>query len=105
MDTFNVMMIGGTGAGKTSFMGAVYNRFGDREFKGFSISLDDYHQRSRLSEIGREVSEGRYPEHTDISASFNFTLRFKGRDLVQFDWIDYRGGLLFVKKDLSVLCL
>jgi len=99
MDTFNVMMIGGTGAGKTSFMGAVYNRFGDREFKGFSISLDDYHQRSRLSEIGREVSEGRYPEHTDISASFNFTLRFKGRDLVQFDWIDYRGGLLFVKKD------
>ena len=98
-NTFNVMMIGGTGAGKTSFMGAVYNRFGDREFRGFSISLDDHHQRSRLSEIGREVSEGRHLEQTDKSASFNFTLRFKGRALVQFDWTDYRGGLLSVKKD------
>lgn len=94
MVDFNVMMVGGAGAGKTSFMGAMYNRFGDSTYKGFSIWLENEHQRQMLSNLGNEVCNGVYPKNTSTRSWYRFMLRFQGEDKVRFNWCDYRGGLL-----------
>lgn len=90
----NVMMVGFSGTGKTSYMGAMYKIFNQRGYNGFRIrATDDAHHRAFAS-IGRRLSEGVYPDGTDIRDVYEFVLRYNNEDVLHFNWMDYRGGVL-----------
>lgn len=88
-------MVGGSGCGKTSYMGAAFHKFSKPlGFNGFSISMEDIHAKNALSELGRNVVAGIYPPGDSGRNEYSFVLRFKGQDYVRFNWHDYRGGVL-----------
>ena len=90
----NVMMVGFSGTGKTSYMGAMYKIFNQRGYNGFRIrATDDAHHRAFAS-IGRRLSEGIYPDGTDVRDFYEFELRHNNEDVLRFNWMDYRGGVL-----------
>ena len=90
----NVMMVGFSGTGKTSYMGAMYKIFNQRGYNGFRIrATDDVHHRA-FSSIGRRLSEGIYPDGTDVRDIYEFELRHNNEDVLRFNWMDYRGGVL-----------
>ena len=90
----NVMMVGFSGTGKTSYMGAMYKIFNQRGYNGFRIrATDDAHHRAFAS-IERRLSEGIYPDGTDVRDVYEFELRHNNEDVLRFNWMDYRGGVL-----------
>ena len=92
---FTVYMVGGSGCGKTSYMGAMFHKFGNGPgFNGFSISMEDTNAKNALLELGRNVVAGIYPPGDSVRNEYSFLLRFKGQDYVRFNWHDYRGGVL-----------
>lgn len=88
-----VMMIGLSSAGKTSYMGAMYNRFSDG-VGGFSIKADSSDAGQSLQRIGNNLSNGLYPSNTDIRSTYKFQLFYEDSSVMEFDWTDYRGGIL-----------
>ena len=89
-----VMMIGLDKAGKTSYMGALYKLFGDEGVGGFSLKARRNEDDVALKRIGQDLENGIYPSGTDIRSVYNFDLCFQGVKFVNFDWSDYRGGML-----------
>ncbi|MBR3776820.1 MAG: hypothetical protein IKL02_04415 [Kiritimatiellae bacterium] len=88
-----VMMIGLSRAGKTSYMGAMYKRF-EEGIGGFSIKAINSEDGRALQKIGNNLSKGIYPGNTDIRSEYKFKLLYENSELMEFDWTDYRGGLL-----------
>ena len=90
----NVMMIGLSGCGKTSYMGALYRRFRDSPVGGFTIRATDKAADCSLVTTGKNLEHGIFPDTTDLPSEYNFKLRHDGVDVMDFKWTDYRGGLL-----------
>lgn len=90
----NVMMVGFSGTGKTSYMGAMYRIFNQSGYNGFRISAVDNDNHRALLSMGRRLLEGVYPEGTDIRDVYEFELFHNNEDLLRFNWMDYRGGVL-----------
>lgn len=88
-----VMMIGLSSAGKTSYMGAMYEKF-RKGLGGFSIRAVRDEDDKALKRIGRNLNRGIYPSGTDIRSIYKFKLLYNGDELLDFDWTDYRGGIL-----------
>lgn len=90
----NVMMVGFSGTGKTSYMGAMYEIFNRRGYNGFRIRAIDNAHHKALSSIGRQLSKGIYPDNTDIRDVYKFDLFYNDENILRFNWTDYRGGVL-----------
>lgn len=106
----NVMMVGFTSAGKTSYMGAMYRLFntgklrggfwrdffssGTGSFLGFAIEAQDMDSHKSLLKIGEKVSRGKYPDPTDVRDEYLFDLKYNCAPILKFNWEDYRGGVL-----------
>ena len=89
----NIMMVGHSGAGKTAFMAAMYKYLGE-DNTGYGIHAEETDQRTNLSRMARNLSQGIYPERTDIQSQYKFSFTVEGCDVMPFNWLDYRGGLL-----------
>lgn len=90
----NVMMVGFSGTGKTSYMGAMYEIFNQRGYNGFRIqAIDDAHHKA-FSSIGHRLSKGIYPDNTGIRDVYEFDLLYNDENILRFNWTDYRGGVL-----------
>ena len=89
-----VMMVGLSSAGKTSYMGAMYKRFCDDGIGGFSIKALNSNDDRALRHIGSNLLQGIYPKGTDIRSLYRFKLCYCGDEILEFDWTDYRGGVL-----------
>lgn len=89
----NIMMIGHSGAGKTSFMAGMYKYLGD-DTTGFGIKSKNPQQKARLEKMAADLSRNKYPSPTDIQAKYEFAFTVLGKELVPFNWLDYRGGVL-----------
>lgn len=89
----NILMVGHSGAGKTSFMAGMYKNLGDAQ-EGYGIRAKDSTQKKNLERMAQNLSVGQYPSGTDIQQMYRFELTCAGKDVVPFNWMDYRGGIL-----------
>ena len=86
-------MVGHSGAGKTSFMAGMYKYLGDDQDE-YGIRAKDSIQKVSLERMAKRLSKGIYPAGTDIQQMYKFELTCAGNDVVPFNWMDYRGGIL-----------
>ncbi len=89
----NILMVGHSGAGKTSFMAGLYKYLGESA-DGYGISAKKEHQKKQLGGMADALSQGKYPAGTDVQSQYEFSFTVNGEDLIPFNWIDYRGGIL-----------
>lgn len=89
----DILMIGHSGSGKTSYMVGLYSLYGD-DPKGFGLWMSDCNKKNRLKQLGEKIKIGEYPQGTDIAENYNFWLQYDNSRLIPFDWYDYRGGAL-----------
>lgn len=86
-------MVGHSGAGKTSFMAGMYKHLAGNQ-EGYGIRAKDTTQKRKLERMAQKLSAGIYPEGTDIQQMYKFELTCMGKDVIPFNWMDYRGGIL-----------
>lgn len=89
----NILMVGHSGAGKTSYMAGLYKQFGG-ETDGFGLWMSDSNKRDNLIHLAQGIERGYYPNGTDIASQYQFYLQFDNELLIPFNWYDYRGGAL-----------
>ncbi len=93
-----IVMLGFTGAGKTTYMASLYGAM-QRELKGFSLRANEHETRKQLLNLSDEILLGKYPPPTAIRDEYEFYLKFQGQDVLPFTWSDYRGGALREKQE------
>lgn len=86
-------MVGHSRSGKTSFMAGMYRYLGECT-EGYGISAKKKNQKEQLSKMASELSKDKYPDGTSIQSEYEFSLNVHGEELIPFNWIDYRGGIL-----------
>lgn len=86
-------MVGHSGAGKTSFMAGMYKHLGESA-EGYGISAKKVNQKTQLKRMADSLVSGHYPAGTDVQSKYEFAFTVHGSDLIPFNWIDYRGGIL-----------
>lgn len=89
----NILMVGHSGAGKTSFMAGMYKYLGESA-EGYGISAKKENQKAQLKRMADALVSGQYPAGTDVQGKYEFAFTVHGFDLIPFNWIDYRGGIL-----------
>ncbi len=89
----NILMVGHSGAGKTSFMAGLYRYVGE-DPENYGIASKKASQRIQLSRMADALSKGIYPSGTDVQQKYEFAFTVAGNELMPFNWIDYRGGIL-----------
>lgn len=89
----NILMVGHSRSGKTSFMAGMYRYLGECT-EGYGISAKKKNQKEQLSKMASELSKDKYPDGTSIQSEYEFSLNVHGEELIPFNWIDYRGGIL-----------
>ncbi|MGM9853080.1 MAG: hypothetical protein ACI30N_03825 [Muribaculaceae bacterium] len=89
----NILMVGHSGSGKTSFMAGMYKYLGE-EKNGYGISAKKPSQKTQLQRMAQGLEHGRYPAGTDVQSRYEFAFTVHGEELMPFNWIDYRGGIL-----------
>jgi len=88
-----IVMIGNTGVGKTTYMASLYGAL-QREIEGFSLKAVCTDDHSRLYQLAKAIQTGKYPDLTAQRSEYDFNLRHKAKDVLDFSWADYRGGAI-----------
>ncbi|MEB3218517.1 MAG: hypothetical protein VKN72_20090 [Nostocales cyanobacterium 94392] len=106
---FKIVMLGTSGAGKTCYMLGMYAVM-QIGFHGFTITAKDYDQDNELSNKWQALIEGegesRWPAGTDQPHFYRFNLNYGARPMIEFEWLDYRGGAMSDQKtenDVQIL--
>lgn len=89
----NILMVGHSGSGKTSFMAGLYKYVGE-DPENYGISSKNENQKRQLARMASALSQGKYPSGTDVQQRYEFAFTVAGHELMPFNWIDYRGGIL-----------
>lgn len=89
----NILMVGHSRSGKTSFMAGMYKYLGESK-EGYGIRAKNSTQKKNLERMAAGLSQNRYPIGTDVQQGYKFTLTADGEDVIPFNWTDYRGGIL-----------
>jgi hypothetical protein len=95
-----ITMLGRSGSGKTTYMAALYERLMADHFHGFSMQpsatdlISALQMRAQFSRISFSNLEHNFPDGTAKTAVWSFDLLHQASFVSQFEWIDYRGGLL-----------
>lgn len=61
----NILMVGHSRSGKTSFMAGMYRYLGEST-EGYGISAKKENQKEQLTKMALDLSKGRYPDGTNI---------------------------------------
>ncbi len=99
-----ITMLGAEGAGKTCYILGLYAsmQFG---IEGFTLATRDMDEDLRLTSLWQtmvepEEGEDRWPPPTGIEPSqYEFDFSYGLRQLISFDWLDYRGGAMLDSSD------
>lgn len=117
----NIVMLGHSGAGKTTYMSALYHIMtnGIYDFKmlydnwtnyyykhytcgNYNYTLDEATKEGEeLERVSQNVSNGIYPPATAIKQEYVFKMGYKGYNAIEFNWFDYRGGALMERENQS----
>ena len=96
----DVLMIGHSRSGKTSYMAGLYSVYGNAK-EGYGIVTKNKDKDQQLVTLGENLSYGYYPSQTDIEEEYDFWLTYDGRLIIPFNWYDYRGGALLESSKTS----
>lgn len=101
-----ITMLGVTGSGKTCFIYAMYD-FMQKVQNGFTFITNDPDVDMDLNEGWESIAfDGHWPDGTQGVNTYDFTVLFKSRPIMEFSWCDYRGGALLersTEQDVKVL--
>ena len=95
-------MLGGSGAGKTCFMLAMYDvmSFG---VEGFTFTTVEWDDGLDLEDQWKRLCDGtdldRWPKGNMGSRSYKFRFSHGMKSYLTFEWLDYRGGALTGRSD------
>lgn len=95
-----IMMLGGTGAGKTAYLGGLYDTLIAGRMNGFKIdnSFDGVREAliasGELERLSFRANDWGFPPGTDETTIYRFNLSSGSDRVCTFEWIDYRGGAL-----------
>lgn len=89
-----ITMLGVSGSGKTCFIYAMYD-FMQKVQNGFTFITNDPDVDMDLNEGWEQIAfDGIWPAGTSETSLYEFTVMFKSRPIMEFSWIDYRGGAI-----------
>ncbi len=92
--SLKLTMIGPSGTGKSCYLYATYFRMLEG-IGGFNFNCKDYNQGLDLQDAwDMMLDDGVWPAGTAESTAFDFTCFYRGSSIGDFEWLDYRGGLL-----------
>lgn len=94
----NILMLGHSGVGKTTYMASMYALL-QTPIDGFSVKAQSDIEHNQLIQMANNIKHSRYPAPTDQRSKYQFSLNFQGKSVLDFDWVDYRGGALRDRKD------
>lgn len=87
-----IVTLGHTGVGKTTYMASLYGEL-QQSFDGFTLGTDSS-DHTNLLNISRAIRRGTYPPATAHRNQYEFSLKFDGTEVLQFNWSDYSGGAI-----------
>jgi siroheme synthase (precorrin-2 oxidase/ferrochelatase) len=109
VSNFKIVMLGTTGAGKTCYMLGMYSVM-QIGFRGFSVTAKDLDEDLELSDKWEALVNGqgedRWPAGNDQPHTYGFNFNYGMRPMIDFEWLDYRGGAMSDKatqNDVQVL--
>ena len=89
-----ITMLGTSNSGKTCFIYAMYD-FMQKVRNGFTFITNDPDVDMDLNEGWESIAfDGVWPNGTDRTRFYDFTVMFKSRPIMEFSWCDYRGGAI-----------
>ena len=71
----NILMVGHSRSGKTSFMAGMYKYLGESK-EGYGIRAKSSTQKKNLERMAAGLSQNRYPAGTDVQQKYDFALTF-----------------------------
>lgn len=89
-----LMLLGHTGAGKTTFVASCYGAMHGHRPGGLSLRALAPSDHAELLRLHEGVATGRYPDATDCRAEYRLELRHHDTPIAPFHWSDYRGSAL-----------
>ncbi|MCF6158337.1 MAG: hypothetical protein E3K32_07160 [wastewater metagenome] len=97
-----VTMVGVSGSGKTAYMSSLYEALGDagQNDSGFYIAPRSLQQFDKailsVGDFSRFslADKFKWPDGTQQTTVWPFTVYYNSKPITYFDWIDYRGGIL-----------
>ena len=105
-EKIKILMLGDSSSGKTCFMLGMYAAI--QNGSKFSLKATDPDEGVEMatlwSTIVGESGEERWPRGTDTPQIYNFELCYAYKPLMEFEWLDYRGGsMLDLSSDVRTL--
>jgi len=99
----NIVILGHTGSGKTCYMLGMYHAF--KEGVGeFTLHTKDHDSDLYFEEAWFKIRKRHFPLPTEITTKpYSFEFRHRFDVLMQFDWTDYRGGILTARREATDL--
>jgi hypothetical protein len=102
LPTYEVLMLGARGSGKTVFLASLYKQLATQAEHGFFLDVDSLANQKRLNRIYAQLAkEGEWPPATKPSevSEWTFTCRVQTQGLsiypaCRFTYLDYSGGRL-----------
>jgi len=89
----NILMLGHSGVGKTTFMASMYGVL-QEPVNGFGLHAKHSEDHQRLLKLFKDISRGRYPAGSNKRENYEFWLQYSGDNFFAFNWTDYRGDAL-----------
>lgn len=87
-----ILMIGNKESGKTTYMASAFGLLNDG-VAGFHINTDNS-TKTWYRRLFQAIKDGAYPNASDKRDNHSFKLNCLGRDVLDFEWIDYNGGII-----------
>jgi hypothetical protein len=102
LNTYNVIMLGPRGSGKTVYLASMYKKLSTQGKQGFFLDVDSAEKRKRLHNIYTQIAiDEKWPKGTtyDEVSEWTFTCRVQTESLpiysaCRFNYLDYAGGRL-----------
>ena len=89
-----ITMLGASNSGKTCFIYAMYD-FMQKPQNGFTFITNDPDVDMDLIEGWDSIAfDGIWPNGTQQTSYYDFTVSFKSAPIMEFSWCDYRGGAI-----------
>lgn len=87
-----ILMVGNKDSGKTTYMVSSFCQL-EGGVEGFYVETDN-DTKKRFSLLFDSIKDGQYPDATNKRENYNFKLYYKRQKLLDFDWVDYNGGII-----------
>ena len=100
MTETKITIIGTTGSGKTCYLAGMYNEMSGFGKDGFTLcARNPSDDKSLTQKWGLIEDKNKWPPLTDNKETIEFKLAYKYKSILEFDWLDYPGGILEDRND------